>query len=102
MENDSYTCIAVLIILNDDRAFIFHSDLSCINLENEGHIGYEVQKLIKDSILMFKECANKNNSCFKSIFIIGGLSYTKYNKSNDELNRMKKKTMVHLRQCLMD
>jgi hypothetical protein len=90
MGHNSYTCIALLIILNDDRAFIFHSDPSWINLENEGHIGYEVQKLIKDFILMFKECENKSNSCFKSIFIIGSLSNTKYNKSNDEFNRMKK------------
>jgi hypothetical protein len=51
---------------------------------------YEVQKLIKESILKFKECENKNNSCFKNTFIIGGLSNRKYNEFNNELNRMKK------------
>jgi hypothetical protein len=85
-----YTCIAVLIILDDDRTFIFHSNPSCIYLENEGHMEYEVQKLIKESILMCKECENKNNSCFKNIFVIDGLSNRKYNEFNNELNRMKK------------
>jgi hypothetical protein len=36
------------------------------------------------------ECENKNNSCFKNIFVIGGLSNRKYNEFNNELDRMKK------------
>lgn len=84
------TCIAVLIILDDDRIFIFHSDPSCIDLENKGHMEYEVQKLIKESILKFKECKNRNTSYFKHSFVIGGLNNKKFSLFNIELNRMKK------------
>jgi len=45
---------------------------------------YEVEKLIKESILKFKKCENKNNSCFKNIFVIGGLS--KRNIKNSIMN----------------
>lgn len=47
-----------MTILDDDRAFISHLDPSYIDLENEGHMKYEVQKLIKESILMFKKYEN--------------------------------------------
>ena len=75
-----YTCIAILIILNDNRVFTFHSDPSYINSENKGHMDYEVQKLVKYSISMFKEYEDKHGSWFESISIIAGL--------NNELNRM--------------
>ncbi|CAF1403344.1 unnamed protein product [Adineta ricciae] len=84
-----YTCIAVLIILNDNRVFIFHSDPTCIDLGNEDFMEYEIQKLIKDSISLFTKRENKKSSCFRSIFIIGGASNEKYKKFNSELNRMK-------------
>jgi hypothetical protein len=84
-----YTCIAVLIILDSGRIFLFHSDPSCVNLENKGYVEHEVQKLIKESISLFKECENKSTSCFKNIFVIGGLNNAKYRKLNNELNRMK-------------
>ncbi|CAF4008896.1 unnamed protein product [Rotaria sp. Silwood1] len=50
---------------------------------------HKVQNLIKQSILMFNQRKNKNNSSFKSIFIIGGLNNARYKSFNDELNRMK-------------
>ncbi|CAF3260043.1 unnamed protein product [Rotaria sp. Silwood2] len=50
---------------------------------------HEVQNLIKQSILMFNQRKNKNNSSFKSIFILGGLNNVRYKSFSDELNRMK-------------
>jgi hypothetical protein len=50
---------------------------------------HEVQNLIEQSILMFNQGQNKNDSSFTSIFIIGGLNNAEYKSFNDELNRMK-------------
>jgi hypothetical protein len=59
------------------------------NLKDNNNMQHEVQNLIKQSILMFNQRKNKNNSSFKSIFIIGGLNNAEYKLFNDELNRMK-------------
>jgi len=84
-----YSCIAVAIVLDDSRTYMFHIDPSMFDLKDNNNMQHEVQNLIKQSILMFSQRKNKNNSSFKSIFIIGGLSNAKYKSFNDELNRMK-------------
>jgi hypothetical protein len=57
---------------------------------------YEVQRLIKVSMLKFKECKNKNNSSFKNIFLIGGFSNRKYDEFNKEFNKMKNNDSTHV------
>ena len=84
-----YSCIGVLIVLNDNRAFVFHSDPSCIDLENEADMQYEVQKLIKETILMFKERDKKKNSRFERIFMIGGLDNGRFKAFHEQLERMR-------------
>jgi hypothetical protein len=83
-----YSYMAVAIILDDSRTYMFHIDPSMFSLKDNNNMQHEVQNLIKQSILMFSQRKNKNNSSFKSIFIIGGLNNAEYKSFNDELNRM--------------
>jgi len=62
-----YSCIAVVILLDDNRTYMFHIDPSMFNLKNKNNMQHEVQNLIKRSILMFNQRQNKNNSSFESI-----------------------------------
>lgn len=84
-----YSCLAVMMILNDDRTFMFHVDPSIFDLEDKFDMEQEVQKLIKKSISMFNQNKNKANSSFKSIFIIGGLSNDQYRLFNKQINQMR-------------
>ncbi|CAF3364405.1 unnamed protein product [Rotaria socialis] len=83
------SCIAVAILLDDSRNYLFHIDSSKFNLKGNNNMQHEVQNVIKQSILMFSQCKNKRDSSFKSIFIdLGGLNNPAYKSFNDEQNRM--------------
>jgi hypothetical protein len=82
-----YSCISIIILLNNNQTFVYHMDPSNFDLEKDD-VQTEIQKFIKTTIFKFNECG-KSDLSFEKIYLIGGLDNELYIKLNTELDRMK-------------
>jgi len=82
-----YSCLSIIILLNNNQTFVYHMDPSKFDLETDD-IQTEIQKFIKTTISKFNKCG-KSDLSFEKIYLIGGLNNKLYAKLNTELDRMK-------------
>ena len=81
-----YTCVSIVILLSENRVFVYHMDPSSFDL-HEPDLAKEVQKLIRSTIHKLNEY-NQNNFSIEKIFVIGGLDNELYTDFNIALNNM--------------
>jgi hypothetical protein len=83
----AYSCVVIVILLSDNKVFIYHMDPSNFDLE-QGDVSTEAQKLVKKTMFKLNKC-NTNRLTIEKIYLLGGLDNNYYKKFNDTLNHMK-------------
>jgi hypothetical protein len=66
----AYSCVIVVILLENKQVFINHVDPHSFNLE-ESDISIEIQKFVRDTMFKLYQL-NKNGLSMEKIYMIGG------------------------------
>ncbi|CAF1444845.1 unnamed protein product [Adineta ricciae] len=77
-----FTCVAVLIFLQDDGLFLAHIGSEIFDIGGKDPL-VEVQRIIENAIIMFD--TNHKDTVPESIFLMGGVQNKEYVKLNDAL-----------------
>ncbi|CAF0834635.1 unnamed protein product [Rotaria sordida] len=83
----AYSCIIVVILLENKQVFINHVDSNSFNLEGSD-ISIEIQRFVRDTMFKLSQL-NTNGLLMEKIYMIGGADQPDYGRFHDTLNQMK-------------
>jgi hypothetical protein len=78
-----FTCVAVLIFLQDDTLFLAHVDSTIFDADSDEPL-VEIQKIIEHVILLLD--VNFKDIMIETVFLIGGVQNSDYTKLNASLS----------------
>jgi hypothetical protein len=82
-----FTCVAVLIFLQDNTLFLAHVDSTIFDANTNNPL-VEVQNIIEHGILMLD--VNYKDIMIETVVVIGGVQNDEYEKLNDFLSLLRR------------